>query len=183
MSTTEAAAEIRNALKSRYGWTSRQVSVRSDLYSMGSTIRVLVKAPVVDIAKVREIAERYARVSYDHASGEMLSGANRFVDIEWSRAVVESISTGLLESIPDDGSVGEPIPGVRVNRTGSKHESYFVAFKDGAELVHCWGREFCARQLAIMVLEGKLALTPSTPPVVEDPQAWIVSADFLGVAA
>lgn len=37
--TVEHAAEIRSALKTR-GWNAQQVSVRSHLYSLGSSIRI-----------------------------------------------------------------------------------------------------------------------------------------------
>lgn len=182
MTTTEAAAQIRKTLKA-HGWTSRDVSVRSDLYSMGSTIRVLVKSPAVDMATVRDIAEKFSRVSRCEATGEILNGGNRFVEIDWARPVVEAISAGLLENIREDGTVSEPLPGVRVFRTNDTSGHYYAAWHGGDEIIHCWGREFCARQLAVMVLEGKLSQDATPAPVVEDPQCWIISAEFLGKAA
>ena len=83
MQTKEHAAEIRKALKSK-GITSKQVSVRTSLYSMGSSIRATVKDPGIEIETVREIAESHQRVRYCEASGEILSGGNMFVFVDYS---------------------------------------------------------------------------------------------------
>lgn len=81
-SPAEAARLIRTALKSRHGWTSRQVSVRSDSFSMGSSIDIKIKAPGISIAAVQEIAREQESISRCEITGEILSSGNRYVSVE-----------------------------------------------------------------------------------------------------
>lgn len=91
ISTTDRAAIIRTALKHQHGWSSRQVSVRADYYSMGSSINVTIKDPNVPLDVVTTIAKQQERVDRDCATGEILSGGNRFVHISYSSAVLEQL--------------------------------------------------------------------------------------------
>ena len=78
------AAVIRGQLKA-LGWTSRQVSVRSSEYSMGSEVRVVIKDPYVPIDLVRGIATKQAESIRRDAHGDILGGGNRFVYVRYSR--------------------------------------------------------------------------------------------------
>lgn len=99
MTTTERAAEIRKALKAQYGWTSRQVSVVADLYSMGSSIRIRIKDPSVHLATVKAVATPHESVRYCEVSGEILSGGNRFVDVSYSHEACEAFRAKYLEAV------------------------------------------------------------------------------------
>jgi len=79
----EAAKKIRKALKEK-GITSRQVSVRSSSYSMGSSIRVTIKDPSIKLAGVKEVAMGAESVRRCEYSGEILSGGNRYVNVCYS---------------------------------------------------------------------------------------------------
>ena len=57
LTTTEHAAVIRNTLKRDHGWTSRQVSIRAEYFSLGSSITVIVKDPAIPLPVVKAIAE------------------------------------------------------------------------------------------------------------------------------
>ena len=83
-STTERSAQIRAALKAQ-GWTSRDVSVRSQYYSMGSSIHVRINNADVPLAAVETIANAHERIDRD-GFGEILSGGNRFVHVAYSTA-------------------------------------------------------------------------------------------------
>lgn len=84
MTTTEHAAEIRADLK-RAGMTSRDVSVRKESYSMGSSIYVTAKNPRVRLDEVRAIAEPHERIRYCQATGEILGGGNMYMHVEYDR--------------------------------------------------------------------------------------------------
>ena len=86
MTTVERAAAIRKDLKAKHGWTSKDVSVVSHLYSMGSSIRITIKNPAVPARAVKAIADGHKSVRYDSYSGEILSGGNRFVSVEIGEA-------------------------------------------------------------------------------------------------
>jgi len=79
----EDAARIRKTLKG-CGITSRQVSVRARSYSLGSSIDINIHDPAVDIREVKNVAAAAERIHYCHASGEILGGANRFLNVEYS---------------------------------------------------------------------------------------------------
>ncbi len=97
--TTERAALIRAALKKEHGWTGRDVSVRADHYSMGSAIRISIKNPDVPLAAVKAIAEPHEDISYDQFSGEILSGGNRFVTINYAHEACETLTERRLPQV------------------------------------------------------------------------------------
>lgn len=89
MNTTERAAEIRKALK-EHGWNSRKVSVKSDYFSMGSSIDVVIKDADVDLETVEKIANEHESISRCEITGEILSGGNRYVSVRYSNEALEA---------------------------------------------------------------------------------------------
>ena len=98
LSTTDRAATIRKELKSKHGWTSRDVSVRADYYSMGSSIRVVIKNPAVVKDTVTAIVEQHESIDRD-ASGEILSGGNRFVDVSYSHDACDVLRARTIDAV------------------------------------------------------------------------------------
>ena len=90
MSTTDRAASIRAALKAK-GWSTRKVSVRSHYYSMGSSIYVTVKDPDIPLSAVEAIAEPHEHIDRCAYSGEILSGGNRYVSVDYSHDAADAI--------------------------------------------------------------------------------------------
>jgi hypothetical protein len=89
---TGKAAQIRQTLKG-HGWTSRDVSVRADYFSMGSAIRVTIKNPAVPLATVKAIATEAERIDRCEITGDILAGGNRYVSVSYTReacAVLEA---------------------------------------------------------------------------------------------
>jgi hypothetical protein len=89
MSTVDRSAQIRAALKAK-GWSSRDVSVKSDLYSMGSSIHITIKNPAVPASVVKSIAQGHESISRDAYTGEILSGGNRYVFVNYSDAALDA---------------------------------------------------------------------------------------------
>jgi hypothetical protein len=96
--TTERAAIIRAELKAKHKWTSRDVSVKADHFSMGSAIRIRIKNPAVPLAAVREIAGSHEKIDRDD-SGDILSGANRYLDISYSSEAREAMAATKLPAV------------------------------------------------------------------------------------
>jgi hypothetical protein len=171
--TKTAAKQIRAALKAK-GWNSKAVSVRVDRYSMGSSIHVKVKSPDVDMATVKAIAERYQRVDRCEYSGEILSGGNRFIFIDWDSDLVSAQMdelTPILEQLREGQRW--TCPGIDVEVVCEKlgklgSSDLYVMHDDGKiEYGYCVGS--CARQLAHKLLSnGCQAIFPGA---VEAPQA------------
>jgi hypothetical protein len=93
ISPAESARLIRSELKARHGWTSRQVSVKSDSYSMGSSIDIKIKVPGISIAAVEEVANGQERIHRCEHTGEILSGGNRYVSVslDWELIKREAV--------------------------------------------------------------------------------------------
>lgn len=98
LGTTERAAMIRAELKAKHKWTSRDVSVKADHFSMGSAIRIQIKNPAVPLAAVKDIASAHERIDRD-ASGEILSGCNRYVDISYSSEARSALAAAHLPAV------------------------------------------------------------------------------------
>lgn len=96
--TTEEAADIRAQYKA-LGWSSRDVSVRADYFSMGSSIRVLVKSVKVDPHKARAIAEGRERIDRCEYTGEILSGGNRYVHVDYSPEYSEILARRFIAQV------------------------------------------------------------------------------------
>lgn len=86
--SVDDAAKIRADLKAA-GYGVRDVSVRNDSYSMGSSVDVKIKRAEVPLGIVSEIAHRQERIHRDE-SGEILSGGNMFVHVKYAHGVLDA---------------------------------------------------------------------------------------------
>jgi hypothetical protein len=154
VSVTEAARRIRAGLK-KLGFTSRDVSVKSESFSLGSALRVKIKNPAIQISKVKEIANSFERI-YRDESGEILGGCNRYLDVEYSDFVLEFMALPLLAALPEDGSVVGFGPYRVMKNQNERHDHYYRAVNpsdDNDRDTVCWGRETIARSLVIRMLD------------------------------
>lgn len=95
---TEVAKQIRKELKATF--TGVKFSVRTSKYSGGSSISVKWENyPTRE--RVEEITRKHAKIDYDEASGEILSGANRFVFAE-NKWTDEAYISEIERFIPED---------------------------------------------------------------------------------
>ncbi len=90
----EAAKALRTALKA-HGIKSTQVSVRSDSYSMGSSITVVVKDLSVDFRLVKKLAEEHSKIRRCEVSGDILGGGNRYVDVGFDETALRAYAANL----------------------------------------------------------------------------------------
>ena len=101
MNTKEQAAAIRAEYKRKYGWTARDISVRIDLYSMGSSIDVRIKNPSVNFEVAKQIAKGAESISRCEISGEILSGGNRYVSVSYSHEAADVIKARYADVLND----------------------------------------------------------------------------------
>lgn len=97
LTTTQRSAAIRAALKAR-GISSKDVSIRTDYYSGGSSIRIRVKNPNVSAAMVESIANEHENIHRDQF-GDILSGGNRFVFVDYAPEAVEHFASLYREAV------------------------------------------------------------------------------------
>lgn len=99
MTTTDHAAQIRQTLKTRHGWTSRDVSVRADYFSMGSALRIQIKNADVPLQAVKAIAEDHERIDRCEMTGDILAGCNRYVTISYTSAASDVLRARMIDVV------------------------------------------------------------------------------------
>lgn len=116
------AQSIRTSLKQKYGWTSRDVSVKSRSFAVASSsIDVKIKRAGIRADLVKDIAEDKESIRRD-GFGEILSGCNRFVTVTFDYDLLNRKAQEIL-------------PLVKVL---TPHERFCHTFKVGTEtfIVH-----------------------------------------------
>ena len=165
MTTTAIEAKrIRTELKAQ-GISTKQVSVRTHNYSMGSSLNIRIKDPKVLKSLVEKIANESERVSRCEVSGEILSGGNRFVFVDYASEAIETVALELvarLENVlavrhlgrdTEIYSVGRHGHGVSVHSSGA-----FQLWHGGRSLMyHLSTPEAAARVIAEDTLSKGLA--------------------------
>lgn len=158
--TVDRAAQIRATLKAK-GWSSRLVSVRSESFSMGSAICVEIKSADVPIQAVKAIAQQHERIDRCEFSGEILSGCNRYVSVDYTweaRDVLASRYIGVVEQaiagLPaDDTSRLVPVEGTAL-LVGRDQYSGLALWGDSRFLQSYSTPKCLAAGVAVLVLGG-----------------------------
>lgn len=145
VSPAEAAKMIRSQLKA-IGLGQKQVSVTSDSYSGGSSIRVRVKDTTIALSKVKAIAEGQERIDRCHMSGEILSGCNRYVTVEYDRDALAAAAAPLVPMMPAAMNERAEVCGFTVINDGG---NYFRIVGRGQS----WGASFTAETIVGLVAE------------------------------
>nr|DAV45700.1 MAG TPA: Large polyvalent protein associated domain 29 [Caudoviricetes sp.] len=84
MTDKERLAAIRKELK-EHGYNNRRVSVRFSGYS---AIYVTIKELAINKKEIENIAMKYESYSRDERTGEILSGGNTFVFVDYDYRLV-----------------------------------------------------------------------------------------------
>jgi hypothetical protein len=104
----EDAATIRKRIKSELGYGPKLVSVRCSNYSMGSSVKVTIRAGGLDCAKIRSIALLAEHIDRCPYSGDILSGGNRYVECGLDWQLVDALADKLKPEIENALDVLEP---------------------------------------------------------------------------
>lgn len=169
-STTDRAAQIRAALKAK-GWTSRDVSVRAEYYSMGSSIHVVIKNPDVPLAPVEAEANAHEKIDRDQW-GDILSGGNRYVHVNYSSEANAALArrhmdamtaaAAVLDSYGQDSNALVDI-GATGFRLGRGHNGWgYSLWGDGG---HIQTANEAAHLAALLAIK----LQAAAPTVIMDP--------------
>lgn len=98
-STKEAAARIRAMLKEKKGWNAKDVTIRTEYFSMGSSIHATIRnarVPGHELERILESGERIHRCEY---SGEILGGGNRYVHLHYTEEVQEILARRHIDAL------------------------------------------------------------------------------------
>ena len=151
--TTDEAREIRAELKKVHGWTSRQISVRTEYFSLGSAIDVTVNDPTIPLAPVEKIAKRAESVRYCESTHEILSGGNTYVSVEYSHEAMAARATQYAETVQAaldgmrDGTVEPITDGVKIRKWNGRIELRF----DGRQRLYAYNAQEAAETIARVI--------------------------------
>lgn len=79
MTNSERVVAIRQALK-EHGYNNRKIGVRYDGYAIWLTIKDLA----IDIKEIEQLAKGYESYERDEFTGEILSGGNTFMFVNYA---------------------------------------------------------------------------------------------------
>jgi hypothetical protein len=155
MTTAEAAVALRAAFKAK-GWNARKVSVRTDYYSMGSSIDVTIRDADVKIADVEAIAEQAERIHRCEITGEILGGGNRYIHARYSddaekvlraRGLPEIEATvARLATLPQGH--GLDIPGTGFALFRGMNGYGFTLYRESSRIAECYDAGDVAYRIA-----------------------------------
>ena len=147
------AKEIRNRLKAELGLNSRQVSVRS---SRGSAIHVTIKVPVAK-SPIEAIAKGAECVRRCEFSGDILSGGNTFVFVEYEEGVLDGFfDENAIKALKEDpGKVLEMPGGFDIHYSDCGNH-YCVSHKDDSFVPErAWSPQGAGRCYAQLFLNAQ----------------------------
>lgn len=117
MGMSNAAQSIRNDLKAA-GYALRAFSIRS---ARTGSVTVEIKDASIPKSRITEIACRHEKIDRD-GSGEILSGGNTFVSVNYAREALEAAGVELTARL----------------RAGERSFSGLHVDADGADAAHTW---------------------------------------------
>jgi hypothetical protein len=151
LTTTEHAAMIRKAYKA----AGIKASVRSEGYSMGSSINVRVKSG--SLATAKSIANQSESVRRCEITGDVLSGGNRYVEVDWDQSVIDAMAATVRAShLTDLASIERGhnmvIGEFRVSRVDAY--DYLIRRITTGEHRRSWAVDGCIDTIARWLLES-----------------------------
>lgn len=96
------------------GYNSRQVSVRSRHAGYSSALLVTIRDASISINKIEEAIASFEKIDRCHLTGEILSGGNTFIDVEYNDEAKAKIAAPFVELVKNamvttSGNSGENI--------------------------------------------------------------------------
>lgn len=95
---SERSKEIREKIKKELGYNSRQVGVRSGDCGYSDYTRITVKDLSCDFEAIEKIAKSFQSIRYDEYNGEILSGANTYINVEYDWEILNEAEKTELEN-------------------------------------------------------------------------------------
>jgi len=136
----EKAQELRKELKA-IGISNKDVSVRVKPCTYSEVMDVKIKNLDVDIRKVQELAMKYEEINRDEFSGEILSGGNDFVFVDYDFQILQEDSKKYIsvaeEILKNELKSGE---GITISKT-DKYELVFWKNQPNQIIVYSKGFE------------------------------------------
>lgn len=98
MTNKERSKAIREELK-KAGYKTSDFSIRSYDCGYSDASRIYIKNLTIDVSKIRDLLSKFRSVDYDEASGEILSGGNTYIIVDYDYEVVQSAEEKVQEEL------------------------------------------------------------------------------------
>lgn len=144
---SERSKAIRERIKSKLGYSSRQVSIRSSDCGYSDCTRITVKDLSCDIDAVEKIAKSFESIRYDEYSGEILSGANTYITVEYDWEVLHKAEEAELENAEKAILAAEDF------ESPNRNQTFYTDKKGGRFVIIPVGEEKESRYYAISYFE------------------------------
>ena len=96
MTNKERGQAIRAELK-KAGYGTKQISVRSRFCGYSDATDITVKDITCNIEEIRKICKKYEKIDYDKYSGDLLSGGNTYISVQWDWDVIHNATEKKVE--------------------------------------------------------------------------------------
>ena len=121
------SSAIRIELK-KLGYNSRQVSVRSGYCGYSDYTDITIKDLKADRKAIEKACKKFQSIDYDSASGEILQGANTFINVKYDYGIMRN---AIEEKIKED-DFNSFIAGIETEqKTIEKSNANYIIYKQG----------------------------------------------------
>jgi hypothetical protein len=125
MTIKEKCAAMRAELK-KLGYNSKQVSVRGGYCGYSDRAEITIKDLKADRKAIEKVCKKFQSIDYDCASGEILQGANTFINIEYDYDIMRNAIEEERKNL--DSMISEI---EKEQKHIKKNDSEYVLFKQG----------------------------------------------------
>lgn len=142
------ADNIRAALKTA-GFKSRQVTVKMPHYG---SVTVTIRDASVRLDAVKAVAMPFERISRCEASGEILSGGNTFVRVEYLDAIVKPLASVIEKLLAESAGHVVSVGPLRMSADACHWDEKVWKHDGNAGHFYCTGFSHGAYRLAVELL-------------------------------
>ena len=100
MKTIEWKQSVKDDLK-KAGYNTREVSVREQDCGYSRALTITVRDASVSLKNIQEIASRHESIDRCERTGEILSGGNRYIDVELKEEIKEQYYNMFKEEVSE----------------------------------------------------------------------------------
>ena len=100
MTNKERSKKIRETLKEA-GYKTSDFSIRSYDCGYSDSSKIHIKNLSIDVSKIRDLLRKFESVDYDVASGEILSGGNTYIIVDYDYETVRAKEDEVRQELDD----------------------------------------------------------------------------------
>lgn len=113
--------EIRELLK-KEGYKRTDISVRNVRCTMDTIVDVTIKNPYINRKRVDDLLKHFRDIDRDERTGEILSGGNTFVSVEWEYGIFNEVRQAYVDTAEKAMSAEEKFAEILLGLSLSKFD-------------------------------------------------------------